>query len=340
MIKLSSFKFEKQQGLNAMFVDTFDREDFIKGKAVEEFEQNFANTCKTKHCVTVGNCTDALRLTLQSIGVGPGTSVITTPFTWISTLEVVKQLGAKLVLVDVDDSWCIDPDKVKRNMHDNTKAIIGVDIFGQQCDWSVLNNIGVTTICDAAQSAGLTNKADYSCHSFYPTKNLSCLGDGGAVVSNNDLTSITQLRNHGQSSRFNIEQVGWNSRLDSIQAELLNKKLQYLTYWNMRRNDIAEIYKNNLTNKVTWQPIVRNNVYHQFVILTEQKNELKEHLKANGVESRSYYDPLPSANKIYNTANDISTCVQLSKTNLAIPCNQYLTDDNIHHIIKLINDFL
>lgn len=340
MIKLSSFDFEKQHSLNELFTDTFEREDFIKGQAVHEFESNFANTCKTNHCVTVGNCTDALRLTLQSIGIGPGTSVITTPFTWISTLEVVKQLGAKLILVDVDDSWCIDPDKVKSNIHGNTKAIIGVDIFGQQCDWPALKKLGIPTICDAAQSAGLPHMADYSCHSFYPTKNLSCLGDGGAVVSDIDLTSITQLRNHGQSSRFNIEQVGWNSRLDSIQAELLNKKLQYLTYWNLRRNDIAEIYKNNLSDKVSWQPIVRNNVYHQFVILTKKKKELQKHLKTHDVESRSYYDPLPCDNEIYKTSNPIHNARRLSETNLAIPCNQYLTDAQINNIIKLINDFV
>jgi len=340
MIKLSSFDFEKQHSLDQLFGETFSREDFIKGKSVSEFEQNFSVTCKTKNCVTVGNCTDALRLTLQSIGIGKGTSVITTPFTWISTLEVVKQLGAKLILVDVDDSWCIDPNQIKSNIHGNTKAIIGVDIFGQQCDWHALNNFGIPTICDAAQSAGLPHMANYSCHSFYPTKNLSCLGDGGAVVSNLDIESIRQLRNHGQSERFNIEQIGWNSRLDSIQAELLNKKLQYLTDWNLRRNEIANIYKDNLTDKLSWQTIKRNNVYHQFVILTKKKKELQEYLKTNGVESRSYYDPLPCDNEIYKTSNPINNARRLSETNLAIPCNQYLTDTQIHHIIKLINDFV
>ena len=340
MIRLSAFEYERQHALQEMFGETFAREDFIKGKAVQNFETNFALACKAKHCVTVGNCTDALRLTLQAIGVGPGTSVITTPFTWISTLEVVKQLGAELILVDVDHTWCISPDRVKESVKENTKAIIGVDIFGQQCDWQNLNRIGPVTVCDAAQSAGLEHKADYTCYSFYPTKNLSCVGDGGAVVSNKDLTSISQLRNHGQSKRFTIEQVGWNSRLDSIQAELLNQKLQHLTRWNMRRKHIAQLYRNGLSSKYSWQPIYHDTVYHQFVILTRRKKELQKHLKDNSVESRSYYDPLPCDNKMYHTTNNIENARTLSQQNLAIPTNQYLTNDNVNHIIELINDFV
>ena len=340
MINLSSFDFEKTHSLNEMFEDTFGRQDFILGETVQNFESAWAKYCHQKHCVTVASCTDALRLTLQHLGVGPNTSVVTTPFTWISTLEVVKQLGAEIILVDVDKTWCIDVYQTKKSIRSDTKAIIGVDIFGQQCNWKQLNAIGIPTVCDAAQSAGLKPMADYTCYSFYPTKNLSCVGDGGAVVSNLTLDEIRSIRNHGQITKFDVVNVGWNSRLDSIKAELLLKKLPYLDEWNATRQKNAEHYKNNLSYKLGGQPIHMPTVYHQFVILTQDKNALQKHLAEKNIQSRSYYDPLPCAKSPYQTNNSIPKAEHLSEHNLAIPVHQYLTKDNVDFIIESINEFV
>ena len=340
MINLSSFGYEQQNSFREFFKKTFARQDFILGQSVKDFESAWAKYCKQDNCVTVASCTDALRLTLQHLGVGPGTSVVTTPFTWISTLEVVKQLGAELILVDVDETWCIDYKLVESSVKPNTKAIIGVDIFGQQCDWAKLNSIGIPTVCDAAQSAGLKPQADYNCYSFYPTKNLSCVGDGGAVVSNHDISGIASIRNHGQLEKFNVVNVGWNSRLDSIQAELLLNKLPHLDAWNQKRISHAQDYKDKISNKLQFQPIKQNTVYHQFVLLTDDKHNLQKHLAENGVQSRSYYDPLPCAKKPYQTSESLPKAKHLSKHNLAIPVHQYLTKSEINYIIDTINVFI
>ena len=340
MINLSSFGFEKEHSANKMFEDTLARQDFILGQSVKEFESAWADYCNQTHCVAVASCTDALRLTLQHLGVGPNTSVVTTPFTWISTLEVIKQLGADIILVDVDKTWCIDCDQVESAINTNTKAIIGVDIFGQQCNWTKLNSFGIPTVCDAAQSAGLKPQADYTCYSFYPTKNLSCMGDGGAVVSNKTLSEIASIRNHGQMEKFDVVNVGWNSRLDSIQAELLLKKMPHLDKWNEKRCANAKKYKNNLSGKLAGQPIYFDTVYHQFVILTQDKHALQQHLAQHDIQSRSYYDPLPCAKDPYTTNQSLPKAEHLSKHNLAIPVHQYLTDQEINHIINTINDFI
>lgn len=348
MISLTGFGYEKKiKNPSKLFQETWSNKSFISGPTVETFEKAFGQFCNSQ-CVAVSSCTSALQLALLSLNVGPGDEVITTPYTWVSTVEVIKQVGAKLVYADIKKDFTIDPVQVAKKITSKTKAIIVVDLFGQVCDMDAFLKLPIPIIEDAAQSTGAIYKAKrvgsiapITCFSFYPTKNLGCWGDAGAVTGLPEyLDEIKKLRNHGQSERFNIKQVGWNARMDSIQAEVLLNKLPHLDYWNKRRREIAHRYSTELNDLVV-TPINSADslhVYHQYVIMSPHRDKIQKALADKNIQSRIYY-PIPLHRiEPYMDRNSYPNSEIASINGLAIPVHQYLTDKEVSLIIKTIRN--
>ena len=350
MISLSGFGYEDTlKNPSDLFAQTWQTKSFINGTAVKNFEETFAEYCGAEKCVAVSSCTSALQLSLLALGIGPGDEVITVPYTWVSTVEVIKQVGATPVFVDISlNDMCIDPEEVAKKVNKKTKAIIGVDLYGNVCDVDQLKRFGVPVIQDSAQSTGALYKgkrvgsiADLTCFSFYPTKNLSCWGDAGAVTGDEKyLKIIRQLRNHGQSDRFNMNMVGWNARMDSLQAEVLLNKLPFLDEHNKRRRAIATQYNGNL-HRFIEIPLQNTNsihVYHQYVIKHKNVDHISKFLLQKGIQSRRYYPTPLHKTKTYRDNGAYPNSEYCSREALAIPVHQYLTDKNVTSIINAIKE--
>ena len=348
MITLTGFGYEKQlKNPSKIFSNTWKEKSFINGPAVQTFEEQFASYCNTNDSVAVGSCTSALQLSLLALGIGPGDEVITVPYTWVSSVEVIKQVGAKPVFVDINKyDMCINSMQIANKITNKTKAIIGVDLFGNVCDIDAIKKFNLPVIEDAAQSTGAEYKskkvgsiATLTCFSFYPTKNLGCWGDAGAVTGDKKLLdTVRQLRNHGQKQRFDADIVGWNSRMDSIQAEILLNKLPLLDNHNNRRREIAQRYNSELYNIVTTPTQNENSkhVYHQYVITHPKVEQIQEWLHSRKVQSRRYY-PTPLHKTIpYKDNHTYPISEYCSANTLAIPVHQYLTDSEVGTIIKTI----
>ena len=350
MITLSAFGYE--QNLNSpidAFSNTFESKSFINGPAVNQFENAFKEYVGAEDCVAVSSCTSALQLSLLALGVGPGDEVITVPYTWVSTVEVIKQVGAQPVFVDINkNDFCMDVTQIGEVITSKTKAILPVDLYGNVADIDDLKKFGLPIVQDSAQSTGATYKGQrvgslshLTCFSFYPTKNLGCWGDAGAVTGDASYCdTVRELRNHGQTNKFNIKKVGWNSRMDSIQAEVLLNKLPLLDKHNRRRREIALMYNQGLEDIVTipFQNKESMHVYHQYVIQNKNIHRIQRALANNDIQSRTYY-PVPlNEYKPYYTDQYFHNSQYASKNGLAIPVHQYLTNDEVKLIIKTIQE--
>ena len=352
MISLSGFGYEETlKDPTKAFAKTWESKSFINGPAIKEFEKQFAEYCEADSCVALSSCTSALHLSLLALGIGLGDEVITVPYTWVSTAEVIKQVGATPVFVDIAlNDMCIDPKEVAKKISKKTKAIIGVDLYGNVCDIDELKKFNVPVIQDSAQSTGAYYKnkrvgsvADLTCFSFYPTKNLSCWGDAGAVTGNQKyLETIRQLRNHGQSDRFKMNMVGWNARMDSIQAEVLLNKLPELDRHNARRRAIATQYNGNLHGavEIPVQNVNSTHVYHQYVIKHKKVDAIEKFLLSKGIQSRRYYPTPLHRTETYKDESSYPNAEYCSSEGLAIPVHQYLTDNEVNSIIKAIKEAL
>ncbi|NEP81323.1 MAG: DegT/DnrJ/EryC1/StrS family aminotransferase [Okeania sp. SIO3B3] len=229
---------------------------YIGGSIVDEFEQQFANYIDVSHCVSCNSGTDALFLALRAVNIGHGDEVITTPFTFFATAEVISAVGATPVFIDIDpQTFNLDIEQLQSAITEKTKAILPVHLFGQPVDMTRLMAIArshnLIVIEDCAQATGakwlgkkVGSFGDIGCFSFFPTKNLGAFGDGGALTTNNSAIAaqVRMLKNHGQSAKYFYEQIGINSRMDTIQAAILQVKLRYLDSWNEQRRDLADRY--------------------------------------------------------------------------------------------------
>jgi dTDP-4-amino-4,6-dideoxygalactose transaminase len=332
------------------------------GPNVENFEKNVAGYLNTKFARGVANGTDALILSLKSASVGSGDEVITTPFTFIATAEAIVHCGATPVFADVDIATMnIAPKEIIKKITKRTKAIIVVHIFGNPCNMQEIMDIAttnnLTVIEDAAQAFGakVTDKnigtiGDIGCFSFFPTKNLSCYGDGGLIVTNNEdiYNKVKTLQNHGSSQKYYHNAIGYNSRLDDIQAAILNVKLKYVDVHNKKRRDIARFYIDNLQNYLSFQREYpeSKNVYHQFTIRCPahiSRDVLQKFLQENCIETSIYY-PLPlhlqeSIRKLGIKCTDLENAEELSKKVLSIPMHPYLKQQELMAIIEKIRCF-
>lgn len=285
------------------------RSDFIQGEEVKLLEREFAEYCGAREAIGVSSGTEALRLALLACGVGEGDEVITTPFTFIATTEAIIHIGARPVFVDIDPVTCnISPDLLEAAITPRTKAVIPVHLYGMPADMDrimeVARRYGLAVIEDAAQAHGAMYKgrrtgslADMACFSFYPAKNLGAYGDGGMVVTSDrtKADAVRMLRDHGRKSKYEHLVVGYNSRLDTLQAAILRVKLRRLDRWNARRRAIAAMYRELLENVNVVLPhedAATEPGYYMFVIRTERRDHLSGVLSAAGIGTGIHY-PIP-----------------------------------------------
>lgn len=289
---------------------------YIGGTAVTQFEQQLADYIGTAHCVTCNSGTDALYLALRALAIGPGDAVITTPFTFIATAETISAVGATPVFVDIDPvTFNLDLGQLEAAITAQTRAIVPVNLFGQPVDMPRLTAIAdrhqLAIIEDCAQSTGATwgdqrvgSFGHIGCFSFYPTKNLGACGDGGAMTTHDaDIAAhLRRLRDHGRKGGYHYEELGVNSRLDAIQAAILQVKLRYLNRWNLQRQAIAERYQQLLAPlpgiTLPQAPIGGQSVWNQYTIRVPEEGQaggrdrLRAQLHTQNVSSMVYY-PLP-----------------------------------------------
>lgn len=282
---------------------------YIMGPVVERFEKSIAAYCGTKHAIGVANGTDALLLTLDALGVGPGDEVITSPFTFFASAEVISQVGATPVFVDIEpDTYNLDASKLRAAITPRTKAIIPVHIFGQLADLDEImaiakeNNLPV--IEDACQAIGAVYKGQKAgsigtagCFSFFPTKNLGGYGDSGMIVTNDDelAKKIRILRVHGSDPKYYHSMIGYNSRIDPIQAAMLQVKFAHIDEYNEKRRRLAAVYNEVFKDLPIQLPVHkegRTPVLHLYIIQTKLRDELIAYLESNGISSGIYY-PVP-----------------------------------------------
>ena len=298
--------------ISAAIARVRDRSFYILGPEVDEFESEFAQYHEVPHAISVGNGFDALALTLRGLGIGPGDEVITTTHTFIATVGAISASGATPVLVDCRaDSLSIDPEAVRAAITPRTRAVIAVHLYGLIADVDALTQLAerhhLALIEDAAQAHGARwrNKRAGTfgiagCFSFYPTKNLGALGDGGAIITRDDALAhrLRLLRNYGSTAKYHHEIIGFNSRLDDVQAAILRIKLERLDEWNNQRRAISAVYRHELAEKVTIPAVPRtedasDHAYHLFVIETENRDEVRRRLDATGVQTAIHY-PIPT----------------------------------------------
>ncbi|MEK9570818.1 MAG: DegT/DnrJ/EryC1/StrS family aminotransferase [Paracoccaceae bacterium] len=291
--------------------------EYVLGEETSNFENEWAKFCHAKHAVGLGNGLDALTLSLKALGIGEDDEVIVPANTYIATWLAVSNCGATPIPVEPEQkSMNIDYKKIEGEITENTKAIIPVHLYGQPADLSEINKIakkhGLWIVEDAAQCHGASyhkrpigSHSDVVAWSFYPSKNLGCFGDGGAITTNSTALSkrIQQLRNYGSTKKYRNEIIGFNSRLDPIQAAILRVKLKHLKKWNEQRSVIAQLYLSKLQTLPLTLPSVlpkRTSVWHQFVIRTPLRDELQNALTKAGIQTLIHYPVPPFSQKAYD----------------------------------------
>lgn len=299
-----------RQELDRAIADVIDTSAFAGGRFVAEFEKDFAAYCETRYAIGVANGTDALWLTLLAAGIGAGDEVITVPSTFMATAEAITYAGATPVFVDIDEhTYTMNPERLADAVTRRTKAIIPVHLFGQPADMDPIvafaRTRGLLVIEDAAQAHGATYKkrkagslADAACFSFYPGKNLGALGEAGAIVTNDAelLQKIQTLRDHGQTRKYHHTMVGWNCRMDGIQAAALRVKLRYLEKGNALRRKHAAQYNAALGGMpgltTPREAEYAGHVYHVYAVRVPERDQLLQSLEADGVACGIHY-PIP-----------------------------------------------
>ncbi|MAS57719.1 MAG: aminotransferase DegT [Euryarchaeota archaeon] len=345
--------------INARIQNVMDHGQFILGPEVQEVEGKLAQYTGSQHCVTVSSGTDSLCIALMALGVGVGDEVVTVPYTWISTAEVIALLGAKPVFVDVrPDSLNMDEVQLEAAITDKTKAIMPVSIYGQCPDMDAINAIAdkynIPVIEDAAQSFGATYKGKKSCNlstigstSFFPSKPLGCYGDGGALFTNDDelAEKFRWIRVHGQERKHHHPILGLNGRFDTIQAAILLQILEVFSDEVTNRQKIGENYTSGLSKldflKIPGVVEGNTSVYAQYTILSENREDLQRKLKEDGIPSVSYYSvPLhlqPVFSALGYSIGDFPISEKVANQCLSLPMSPYLSSEDQHRVINSIS---
>ncbi len=331
---------------------------FILGKETEIFEKEIADYCGVKYGVGLNSGTDALILALAALGIKENDEVITTPFTFVATAEAVSRVGARPVFVDIDPETCnIDSAKIEKAITKNTKAIIPVHLFGNPCDMDPILKIagkhGLKVIEDAAQAIGSVYKGrkagsfgDTGCLSFFPSKNLGAFGDAGMAVTNDQRLAdkIRLLRVHGTTSKYRYSVIGFNSRLDNLQAAILSIKLKKIDEWNEGRRKVAARYNEGLKGVVMTpkEQAGGKHVYHLYVISVDRgkRDILADFLNKNGVEARTYYSIPLHLQECYKDLGyregDFPNAEKAGLETLALPMFSHLKDDEIEYVAEAV----
>jgi dTDP-4-amino-4,6-dideoxygalactose transaminase len=352
--------------INQNIINSLQQGKFINGPIVKEFSQNLSNFLNVKHVIPCGNGTDALQIAYMALGLKSSDEIICPSWTYISTAEAAAILGIKPVFCDVDSkTFNVTAELIEPLINKNTKAIVVVHLYGQSCNMEVILNLAkkhnLRVIEDNAQAMGCVytfsdgkkkhtgTMGDIGTTSFYPTKNLGAYGDGGAIFTNNDnlAKKIKMLSNHGELDRYYNSIIGINSRLDSIQAEVLNVKLKYLNNYNQARNLMAENYNKAFKSVEQLQiPELNKNsthVYHQYTLKVQngKRDDLMKYLEQNEIETRVYY-PIPvhkqKAFSKYSNINLINTD-ELANSCLSLPIHTEIENSSQKDIIDNVLNF-
>lgn len=334
---------------------------YILGDEVKNFETAWADCCGVNYAVGVGNGMDAIEIGIRALNIGPGDEIITTPVTAFATVLAIIRAGAIPVLADIDiETALLDPLSVERCLSSRTKAILLVHLYGQVRNmdaWIALcNHAGVHLLEDCAQSHLASWKKRvagsfgvWGAYSFYPTKNLGTIGDGGAIITNsvNIANQAKILRNYGQSQRYYHSELGLNSRLDEIHAAILTTRLNWLDFFAARRKKIAQAYFDGIRNpliRLLAKPIDNeSHVYHLFVILCNERDRLSSYLREHGVDNLIHYPvPVhhqpPCRNMRYDPKG-LSHAEFYTARCLSIPCHPQMSKDDVNKGIEVINEF-
>ena len=356
----------------ASLEQTFQSNAFILGPAVEKLEERIATYCQAMYGIGVTSGTDALLLALMALGVEAGDEVITTPYSFFATAGVVARLGAKPVLVDIDaTTFNIDPSRIEATITSKTKAIIPVHLYGQCADMAPIMELArrynLSVIEDAAQAIGAEYRdgrracsmGTVGCLSFFPSKNLGCLGDGGMAVTNDPglAERMKILRVHGSQPKYYHKLIGGNFRLDTIQASVLNVKLNYLDGWTKRRQENANRYQSLFRQSGLLQKgrvrlpeaiyrssgVTHYHIYNQFVLRVDRRNDLIVHLKAKGIGSEIYY-PVPfhlqeCFRYLGYQEGDFPESERAANETIAIPIYPELTTSQQAEVVQAIASF-
>lgn len=369
MVDLKS-QYEKiREEINAGIQEVIDSTAFIKGGKVNDFQHNMEKYLNVRHVIPVGNGTDALQIALMALGLKPGDEVITPTFTFIATAEVVALLGLTPIVVDVDfDTFNISIESLKKAITPRTRVLVPVHLFGQNADMEAILAIAkehnLIVLEDACQSIGSVytfsdgTKAqsgcmgDIGCTSFFPSKNLGCFGDGGAIFTNNDdlAAKMRAIANHGMVVRYCHDMVGVNSRLDSIQAAVLDEKLKHLDEYGASRLSAADYYDAAFASNDKLITPVRSekstHVFHQYTLKLHGVNrvELIKHLAGKGIPAMIYY-PVPlHLQKAYQDsrykAGDFPVAEKLSESVMSLPMHTELTEEQLKYITNSVLEFV
>lgn len=350
---------------------------FILGEEVSQFEQAVADYLGVKHAIGVNSGTDALIISLRSLGIDKGDEVITTPFSFFATAEAISQVGATPIFVDVEpETFNINPRKIVQKITQQTKAILPVHLYGNPAAMTQITEIAKTynlkILEDCAQSFGAKYEADcVTCQqdcseamrlrqqgkftgtigdmgafSFFPTKNLGAYGDGGLVVTNDDhlAESARMLRVHGERQKYHNEMFGYNSRLDALQAAILRVKLQYIDQWNQQRRQVAQAYNERLTTleEIVTPQLQKGHVFHQYTvrILAGKRNQLRDHLNAAGIATMIYYPVSQDQLPVYEGQYEkLPVSESLTQEVLSLPIWPEISMDQISKVTQVITNW-
>ena len=361
MIKFLDLKkqyLEIKEEIDKAIFEVIENSAFVGGKFVEEFERNFANYLNIKHAIGVGNGTDALEVALWTLNLPKGSEVIIPANTFIATAEAVSRNGLKVRFVDCNKYYQINTKSLEEHINKNTSAIIAVHLYGHPANMKKILKIAkkynLKVIEDCAQSHGamIDNQkvgtfGDIATFSFYPGKNLGAYGDGGAIVTNNDEleTKIRKYINHGRSKKYFHEFEGRNTRLDGIQAAILNVKLKHLDKWLEKRNKIAKRYLEEIKNPLIKLPRVIDNIYHAwhlFVIQVENRDKFIKYMKNKGIQTGIHYPIALPKLKAYEYLNQNCSNFKACKEDkflVSIPIGEHLINEEVRYTIESINKY-
>lgn len=335
-----------------------DKGWYLQGEENENFTKNFANFCGTKFALGVANGLDALNLIIKAYGFGNGDEIIVPANTYIATILAISENGCIPILVEPDiKTYNINPDSIEEKITSKTKAIMVVHLYGQAVQmekiWKIAKKYNLKIIEDSAQAHGAIyqenrtgNLGDASGFSFYPGKNLGCMGDGGAVTTNDEelFNKIKAIANYGSDRKYHHIYKGVNSRLDEIQAAVLDVKLKHLDSDNNKRREISKYYRENIKNSKIILPDTydeKSHVWHIFAVKTQNRDEFQKYLTEKGIQTIIHYPTPPHKQGAYKEWNNLSFPIteEIHNTILSLPISPVMTDSEIEKVVEVVNEY-
>ena len=347
-----------REEIDSRIKNILDKGWYLQGEENENFTKNFANFCGTKFALGVANGLDALNLIIKAYGFGNGDEIIVPANTYIATILAISENGCIPILVEPDiKTYNINPDSIEEKITSKTKAIMVVHLYGQAVQmekiWKIAKKYNLKIIEDSAQAHGAIyqenrtgNLGDASGFSFYPGKNLGCMGDGGAVTTNDEelFNKIKAIANYGSDRKYHHIYKGLNSRLDEIQAAVLDIKLKHLDSDNNKRREISKYYRENIKNSKIILPETydeKSHVWHIFAVRTQNRDEFQKYLTEKGIQTIIHYPTPPHKQGAYKEWNNLSFPIteEIHNTILSLPISPVMTDSEIEKVVEVVNEY-